>query len=221
MKRTPWQAVVLLAALVALVLAGCDNGDIHTLVAGGGAAPCPVPESFVKQSGTTPTVEADGSLTFAVAGTIRFNRTYSSASLVSFCTELSPMGTGATAYLPLLDGPSGSLSLSVTYPATGQVDLYMADDNAGVGCGTRSFFDPAFAVGGSVRLVTELDQTGPGYPVLRSWIQSNPAASPPDLASDDPGYCLTASSTNWVFSSGTQATLGATNMSVRKYGFGP
>lgn len=220
MIRSPSKAVVLLVALAALVLAGCDNGDIHSLVTGGGAGPCPVPESFVKLSGATPTVEADGSLTFSASGIIRFTRAYTSTTVVSYCSELSPMATGATAYLPLLDGASSSMSVSVTYPATGQVDLYMSDDNSGVGCGTSSFFDPAFAVGGSVHLVTRLNQTG-GYPILDAWILSDPASSPPDLSSNDPAYCQTASSINWVFSTTTDATLAGTNMSVRRYGFGP
>lgn len=215
MRRPPTKAALLLAALAALVLAGCDNGDIHSLRfdASGG---CPVPEPYTINFGPGPTVNPDGSLTYGSSSVIIFNRPFTNNTQTSMCAEVTLTSSAFFAGGMAASAGNG-IAVVLNWLAPGQIAVYFDDNNAGISCPSQTFSNPAYQPGGVVHLHATLDQTG-AVPLMRGWVDSDPAG-PPDLDSSTP-WCA-ADSSGWSVSTGFEAYAQGSNMTVNRYGFGP
>lgn len=217
--------------IAAALLAACNGDDIGALPEAINRPPatsssdpaitCATPGTFTLRSGAAPTVNGDGSLSFGATGGIEMDATLSSTTFASSCLTAVLGGIGSRTEVWHFNDPSFSATMvEATLTASGQLDLRMYEDISGVYCPIAPFFSPDFFPGGTLSLYTEVDQTG-AYPVMHTWILSDPATAPPDLASDDSGYCLTDSSLNWVNNPGNLMRLYGTDITVSGFEFGP
>ena len=209
--------IVVLAAL----LVGCKGNDIDSLpeaIAGpGGALNCSGVPGYTIISGTPPTMNGDGSITFPGTSTyINFNAPFPAPLRAELCMT----GTYPSGFMEpgLLTDNSDSLGLYVrtSIPGPGTLAVTVSEDYIGVSCSPESRSHPSFDVGQPFTHIVRVDQTG-AFPVLRAWFTGGPGIPPPDVDTSDPGGCGPLSSANWTTVPNNLASLGGLGFTLTAY----